>query len=224
MHRNRPYILLIATIALTLLAAPAGATPVLYPTQSAWAAALSNVVTSAFTAEADAAIYKSYSTAGGLTVAGVNFIGYTGSLGEYNLKVYNPAYDSQYDRGSGPSLGGGYSPGYILATLPAGGVAALAFNFATVTRNQSVTILLSSGDSYTITSPADSTMKFFGITSPTPITSVQISAANSLTMVDNFAYGEETSEPAAILLGATGLAGIWLARRLRRYSTAGAAV
>ena len=227
MLRINPYYLLIAMIALTLLAAPAGAIPLLYDTQPEWAAAVSNIITTTFDGQAGPAAFTWYNSAGGLTVSGVNFVGVTGEVGDYKLKVYNPSYDSLFERGSGPSLGGGWSPGYIQATLPAGGVTALAFNFATEVVSQNVTISLSSGDSYTLTSPANSTMKFFGLTSAVPIASVQFSANGTSTMVDNFAYGdlpaEETSEPAAILLGATGLAGIWLARRLRRYSDARAA-
>jgi hypothetical protein len=227
MLRINPYYLLIAMIALTLLAAPAGATPLLYDAQPAWAAAVSNIITTPFDGQAGASTFTPYNTGGGLTVSGVNFVGFTGTAGTYSLKVYNPAYDSTFDRGSGPSLGGGYSPGYILATLPAGGVTALAFDFASETKGKSVTIILSSGDSYTLTSPSDSTMDFFGLTSTVPITNIQFSASTTFTMIDNFAYGdlpaEETSEPAALLLGATGLAGIWLARRLRRYSGAKAA-
>ena len=232
MLRNNKYYLLIAMIALTLLAAPAGATPLLYDTQPAWAAAVSNIITVDFEGLATSAypFYTTYNTAGGLTLpdaAGVNFVGFNGDQSANVLRVYYPDNASGYNRGSGDSLAGGYSPGFIQATLPAGGVTALAFNFASEVKGNNVTITLSSGEAYTILSASDNTMKFFGLTSLVPITTVKINAANTYAMIDNFAYGdlptEETSEPAALLLGATGLAGIWLARRLRRYSGARAA-
>jgi len=211
----------IAMIALTLLAAPAGATSTVYPSRSDWTAVVTNVITVPFTAQAGSSAYTEFNTSAGLTVDGVNFIGFTGEQGVYNLKVYNPAYNSLLERGSGPSLGGGWSPGYLLATLPAGGVYALAVDFATETKDRSVLITLSSGETYTLTSPANSTMKFWGITSDVAIADIKFSAINTLTMIDNFSYGsipgEEAPEPMGLVLGATGLAAIWLARRMRRF-------
>ena len=214
--------LLIAMIALTLLAAPAGASPVLYTSSADWTAAVTNVITTPFTAQAGSSAYTAYATAAGLTVGDVNFVGFTGEIGTYNLTVYNPAYDASLSRGSGPSLAGGWSPGYLLATLPAGGVYALAVNISSNQQGKNVSITLSSGDTYTITTPTNSTMAFFGFTSLVPITDIRFSATSGLTMIDDFSYGsipggEETPEPTGLLLGATGLAGILLARRMRRF-------
>ena len=54
------------------------------------------------------------------------------------------------------------------------------------------------------------------------ITDIKFSATNTFTMIDNFSYAsipgaEETPEPIGLVLGATGLAAIWLARRMRRF-------
>jgi hypothetical protein len=207
-------------IALTLLAAPAGASPTVYPTKTDWTNAVTNIITAPFTAEAGSAAYTQYNTSAGLTVGDVNFVGFGGTPGTYNMKVYNPTYGPTLNRGSGPSLGGGYSPGYLLATLPAGGVYALAVDISSEVQGRSVLITLSSGETYTITSPTGSSMLFWGITSDIAITSIQFSATGTPAMIDNFSYasipGEETPEPIGLVLGATGLAAIWLARRMRR--------
>jgi hypothetical protein len=220
-HNTLKTTLLIAMIALTLLAAPAGASPTIYPIKTDWTAAVTNIITAPFDAQATASAYTEYSTAAGLTVGEVNFVGFTGEIGVYNLKVYNPAYSPTLERGSGPSLGGGWSPNNLVATLPAGGVYALAVEIATEVKGRSVLITLSSGDTYTITSPADSTMMFWGVKSDIAITNIKFSATNTLTMIDNFSYasipGEESPEPIGLVLGATGLAAIWLARRMRRF-------
>lgn len=223
-HNTLKITLPIVMIAITLLAVPAGATATPYPTKADWTAAVTNIITAPFTGQAESAAFTFYNTSAGLTVGGVNFVGFTGEPNVYNLRVYNPAFDSTLDRGSGPALGGGWAPNNLVATLPAGGVYALAVDISTEVKGRNVLITLSSGGAdttYTITSPATSTMMFWGITSDVPITEIKFSATNTMAMIDNFSYaeipgGEETPEPIGLVLGATGLAAIWLARRLRR--------
>jgi hypothetical protein len=219
-HQTRRTTYPIVMIALTLLAAPAGASPTVHPTKTDWTAAVTNIITVPFTAQAGSTAYTAYNTSDGLTVGEVNFVGFTGTPETYNLKVYNPAVEPSLERGSGPSLGGGWSPGYLLANLPAGGVYALAVDIATELKGRNVLITLSSGETYSITSPTGSGMLFWGITSDVAITYIKFSATDTLTMIDNFSYasipGEETPEPIGLVLGATGLAAIWLARRMRR--------
>jgi hypothetical protein len=206
---------------LALLAAPAGASVSLCPGWSGWSDAVTDIVTTPFTGQAGASAFTWYNDASGITVDSVNYTGYTGDTGVYALKVYNPTYNSTYERGSGPSLGGGYSPGYILITLPAGGVYAVAMDLATETKNRTISITLSTGEVQTITSPSNSTMAFFGFTSDVAITSIRIAATNTAAMIDNFSYGslrgEETPEPEALVLGATGLVVIWASRRMRLF-------
>lgn len=223
-HNTLKTTLPIVMIALTLLAAPAGATPVVSPSKTDWTAAVTNIITVPFTAQAGSTEYTSYNTAAGLTVGAVNFVGFTGTPGEYSLKVYNSVLSPTWERGSGPSLGGGWSPNNLVATLPAGGVYALAVDIATEIKGHSVLITLSSGgadDTYTITTPTNSSMMWWGVTSDIAITDIKFSGTGTFTMIDNFSYGdipgEEIPEPIGLVLGATGLAAIWLARRIRRF-------
>jgi hypothetical protein len=209
-------------IALTLLAAPAGASPTVYTSKTDWTGAVTNIITAPFTAEAGTTSFTAYNTSAGLTVGEVNFVGYTSESGIYNLKVYNPAYDSSLQRGSGPSLGGGgWTPNYLVVTLPIGGVYAVAVDISAETKGKDVLITLSGGQTYTITTPTSSTMAFWGIVSDAAITEIKFSGTNTVAMIDNFSYasipGEETPEPIGLVLGATGLAAIWLARRMRRF-------
>ncbi len=219
-HNTLKTTLPIAMIALTLLAAPAGASPVVYPTRTDWTAAVTNIITTPFTTQAGSTEYTWYNTVGGLTVDGVNFVGFTSESGVYNLKVYNPTYGATWNRGSGPSLGGGgWTPNNLVATLPAGGVYALAVDISAQLQGNNVLVTLSTGDTYTITTPTGLNMKFWGITSDVAITDIRFSGTNTIAMIDNFSYAsiQEIPEPAGILLGVTGLAAIWLARRLRRF-------
>lgn len=211
----------IAMIALTLLAAPAGAEPVVYTSSADWTSVVTDIITAPFTGQAGSTAYTPYNTSGGLTVGNVNYVGFTGTPGEYSLSVFNPASDSSLNRGSGPSLAGGWSPGYLLATLPAGGVFALAVEISSNVQGRDVSITLSSGENYTIRTPTNSTMLFWGVTSDVAITDIKFSTTGTFTMIDDFSYGsipgEETPEPMSLVLGATGLAAILLARRMRRF-------
>ena len=114
-HNTLKTTLPIVMIALTLLAAPAGASPTIYPTRTDWTAAVTNIITAPFNAQAGATAYTGYNTPAGLTVGEVNFVGFTGTPGEYNLKVYNPAYDPTPGTGIGPLSGW-----RLVAQLPVG--------------------------------------------------------------------------------------------------------
>jgi hypothetical protein len=209
-------VVLIAMITLTLLAVPAGATLQYYTSPSAWAAATSGVFTTVdFNGYglAYAPYYTDYSTGGGLTLGGVNFLGYGGE--QYFLQVDNPAADSG-NWNSGDYLRGGYSPGYIVATLPGTGALAVAFELMSFPNGKTISVTPSSGDPYNLPTSARPNRTFLGLVSDTPITSVRFSAPGGYTLLDNFQY-EQIPEGSTLLLGGLGLAALWVGRRLRRY-------
>ena len=218
LHTNRTIARLIAIIALALLAVPAGATVVVKNTRADWEALTSGIFTIDFEGLATPSVPGNYSTAGGLTLNGVNFVG-DNLDGSYYLQAYDSATGGSYNWGSGDYLlGSGWWTNYIQATLPAGGVTAVAADLMTVLSGHDVAVSLSTGDTYTVNTFANPTHAFIGFTSDVPITWVRFSAAGSYTAMDNFSFGSmATPEPDALILAATGLAGLWLARRLRRF-------
>ncbi len=220
------FVTVIAVIALTLLAAPAGANVTTYTNSIAWSGATTNIFTIDFSGSANAVspYTTDYSTAAGLTINGVQIIGYTETTGEYNLTAVNPnAF--QGDWGSGDYLRGGWSSSYMLITFPGTGSTAVAFNLMSNPAAKSVLVTLADGDSYTVPTFAKPTLAFFGFVSDTPIASVRLSATGGYTLLDNLAYS--TSDPAppegevpeaqTFFLGGSGIAVLWLARRLRRF-------
>jgi len=211
--------ILIATIVLTLLAAPAGAEITVKNNQADWLALTSGVLTIDFEDLAPnyAPYLIDYSNAEGVTLSGVNFIGVTGDPGYY-LKVFDPALGGNWN--SGDFLAGGWGPGYIQATLPGDGSMAIAMDLMTNAAGRNVTVTLFNGGtelySGLIPTSALPTRTFVGfLSSDMPITSARFSAAGTFAEIDNFSISE-TPEPDSILFGLTGLAGLWLARRLRR--------
>ena len=206
---------LIAMIALTLLAVPAGASMQYYTSQTEWIAATSDVFTIDFNGygQGYAPYYVDYSTGGGITLGGVNFVGFTGITDEYRLEVDNPGRDSG-DWGSGDYLRGGWAPSYVLVTLPGSGSTAVGFNLMSYPNAKVVLVTFSTGDSRSVSTFTRPTQAFLGAISDTPITSVSFSTSGGYTLLDNFQY-EETPEADTVLLGGLGLAALVFARRLR---------
>lgn len=218
---------LIAVIALTLLAAPAGATITTYTNSIAWSGATTNIFTIDFSGYASAVspYTTNYSTAGGLTIHGVSIVGFTATAGEYNLTAWNPA-GGMGNWNSGDYLAGGWSPSYLLVTLPDSGSTAVGFDLMSYPAAKSVLVTLATGELYTIPTYAKPTLAFFGFVSDTPITSVSLSTTGGYTGIDNLAYSAsdpppppdgETPEAQTFFLGASGIAVLWLARRMRRF-------
>ena len=189
---------LIAIIALALLAVPAGATVTVQNTQADWQA----LTTDYFTTLIDFNTLTketTYNTADGLTLGGIKFTG-DNVDGTYYLVAHDATQGPSYDWNSGAYiLGPGWGIKYIQATLPAG-ITALGVDLMSNPSAHSVTVTLSTGDSYTVGTSANPNRTFFGFVSDTP---VDFSEAS-------------TPEPDALVLAGAGLIGLWLARRLRR--------
>jgi hypothetical protein len=180
-----------------------GATVLEYTTQSSFTAATSGVTSVTFTGPGPNSTV-SYSTSAGYVSGGADFIGYdntSGSSGSYDLKNT----DNLPDWGSGAYLDG---PGFsglsnnagITVTLPTN-TFAVGSNFMSPGHDgngqpdseaQNFQVLLSTGDSFTVTSMAGFTnMAFVGFTSTTAITSITFTPQSSnRTELDNFQFGQ----------------------------------
>jgi hypothetical protein len=214
--QKRKQILLALTIA-ALAAAPAAASPILFTDRLAWQNALTSL-TALITFEglASPGTPGNYSTATGLTLSGVQFLG--PKTDGYFLYTQDPLTASYLNWNSGDLLMGGHASwgASILVNLPAG-VTAVGTDVMTHTPfAQPVVLSLSTGDSFIITTLNQPNRQFVGVTSGVPINWIRLTPQNGYVLVDNFAYGVATPEPDAFILAATGLFGLWVARRLRR--------
>jgi hypothetical protein len=217
----------IVMIALTLLAAPAGANLTTYTNSTAWQGATTNIFTIDFNGSASAVspYTTDYSTSGGWSFNGVSIVGYGWVTGGYNLSAWNPL-GNQGNWGSGDYLLGGYSPGYMLVTLPGSGSTAVSFNLMSNPSGKIIQVTLAGGETYNVPTYASPTPAFFGFVSDTPVTSVSLSTTGGYAGLDNLAYSvsspplplvAEAPEAQTFFLGGGGIAMLCLARRLRRY-------
>ena len=208
----------IVMILFGLLATPAGASTMVN-NKSDWLALTSGVTTITYEGLVGGfpAQYADYSTAGGLTVSGVNFVGVDENANN-NLRVW--AEYAANVSWSGSVLEGPMGPGYVLATLP-NNITAVAVELMSYPTRNSITVTLNGAESFTV--PTSNSATWVGFTSNTPISTIRFAATSSKPEIDNFSFGSYNSpadsvpEPDTIVLGAIGLAGLWLGRRLRRF-------
>jgi len=207
-------VVLIVMIALTLLAAPAGATMSYYSNQTSWEAATSNVFTITFD-DPSVTTYADYTATGLHLYEPVVF-----TATDY-LAVYDADWAS-----SGHGVPAAWTGDYLLgsgwgknieAVLPAG-VYAVAAEVFTIGFGSNMSFTFSTNDAYGPIATALGATTFVGFVSDTPIEWVRFSAASSYTALDNFSYSqiEETPEASTLLLAGAGLISLLLARRLRR--------
>lgn len=210
-------IVVIATIALLLLAAPAEATMQSYTNQSEWAAATSGVFTIDFNdVSVGANGFSDYSLTG-LQIHEVDFTANPNS--EEGLVVYTQAsahtYRASYSGGF--LVGNTWQTKTFTADLPAS-VNALAMLVLTEAPGGTIVFNFTPNDSYTMVTNSDTTPDFIGFVFDQPVESVTFDSANrNFVGIDDFAYGTvtETPEAGSIWLAGFGLLALLAARRLR---------
>jgi hypothetical protein len=215
-------------LALTLV--PAYSTTITtYSSLSTWTAATSaGYQTVTFTGTATPGSVTNYYGATGLTADGVEFIGYTYS-GSSDLQSVDTSAYSYYDWGTGDALlqtlsrlNAGSALPYVNIVLPAN-ITALGLNLFTASPEALNFTITVAGNQYTVPTYTQPTLAFWGITSDTPISSLQLTLAGttynggSYELLDNFSFGASdlTAAPEAgtYLLIGSGLIGFVVLRK-----------
>jgi hypothetical protein len=162
-----------------------------------------------------------------LTLSGATFA-HLGATRPYMITVSDTYPGGNYNRGSGDSLQIG-SPDYsgagslLRISLPAGTLA-LAADLYTVVGNSSnvsapILITLSSGETYTVVTPASVPgMAFFGVISTSPIAHVDFESQDGAAFlnVDNVSFSSEAiPEPATLFMAGGALLLLGALRRRR---------
>jgi len=221
---------LFLSIGMALTLVPAYSTTITTYTNSAtWQAATSaGYQTVTFEGLTPPATATNYYSATGVTADGVNFIGYS-TTGSSDIQVVDTSAFSWYNWGTGDALLQGLSrPNagaplpYVNIVLPAN-ITSLGMDLFTTSPqalNYTITV---AGNQYTVPTFSQPTLAFWGITSDTPITSLQLTLAGttwnggSNELIDNFSFGASdlTAAPEAgtYLLIGSGLIGFVLLRK-----------
>jgi len=200
-----------------------------YTNSATWQAATSaGYQTVTFEGLTPAGTATTYSGASGVTVDGVDFIGYT-SAGLSDIQVVDTSSFSYYNWGTGDALlqslsrpSAGSPLPYVNIVLPAN-VTSLSLDlFTTSPQALSYTITVA-GNQYTVPTFSQPTLAFWGITSTTPITSIQFTLAGttynggSNELLDNFSFGAldmaTAPEAGTYLLIGSGLIGFVALRK-----------
>jgi len=226
-----------AAIALALM--PAYSTTIItYNNPATWQAATSaGYQTVTFEGLTPPGTGTSYTSATGVTASGVEFIGYN-SGGTSDIQVFDTSSVSWYNDGTGDALLQAASPmpssfsplPYINIILPAN-ITSLGLDLWTASSpgmSYSITV---AGNTYTVPTLTGNTEAFWGLTSDTPITSLQFTVPGSTpssgteALLDNFSFGASdlTAAPEAdtYLLIGSGLIGFVLLRKRLMSGKAG---
>src|SRR5580698_1980146 len=215
---------------IALVLAPAYSTSITtYNNLTNWAAATTaGYQTVTFTGLTPAGTETQYSSATGVTADGVNFIGYT-STGLSDVEVVDTSAFTYYNWGTGDALiqslsrpNAGSPLPYVNIVLPAN-VTSLGLNLFTASPQALNFTITVAGTQYSVPSFSQPTLAFWGITSSTAISSVQLTLAGttynggSSELLDNFSFGTEdiavAPEAGTYLLIGSGLIGFVLLRK-----------
>jgi hypothetical protein len=227
---NLRSLMLSLSIGTTLALMPAYSTSITtYNSLSNWQAATSaGYQTVTFDGLAPTGGVSSYTGPGGVTASGVEFIGYSSS-GSSDIQVVDTSGFSWFNWGTGDALlqsldrpNSGSPLPYVNIVLPAN-ITSLSLDlFTTSPQALSYTITVA-GNQYTVPTSTQPTLAFWGITSDTPITSIQLTLqgttfnSSSNELLDNFSFGASdlTAAPEAgtYLLIGSGLIGFVLLRK-----------
>jgi hypothetical protein len=214
-----------------LALAPAYSTTITtYSTAATWeAATAAGYQTVTFTGLAPAGSDTNYNSPSGVTSSGVEFIGYS-SAGVSGIEVVDTSAFSWYNDGTGDALLVAASPEpsngsplpYINIVLPAN-VTSLSMDLWTASSPGMTYSITIAGNTYTVPTVGGNTETFWGITSSSPITSIQLdvpaatSSSSTEALLDNFSFGasdlSEAPEAGTYLLIGSGLIGLVVLRK-----------
>lgn len=196
----RPFLVLLLSLATTAVV-PA---TTIHTGWNDWQAGVTGVQTTDF--EGLTGTYASYGTATGLMDGEAQFLGIT-HQGTYWLYVVNGNAYPDHDYGTGAVLKGptfnAAPPSRLRVYLPAA-VTAVAFELGVYgAGGAQYTVSLANGEQWTgIAAGARPALTFFGVTSDTPFSQLDIIMTSGMTglshtILDNFAYGTASTTPPA---------------------------
>jgi PEP-CTERM motif len=149
-----------------------------------------------------------------LTLLGVTFSDSPNTISVVDDGFFSPLFNF----GSGASLSGGVN---IRADLPPG-ITAVGSDVMTALGNGPLTIVLSTGETFTVPTGSAPNRLFAGFTSDQAISFILFNRTTALPLLDNFVFGQAVSgpapvpEPTTLGLLASGVAAVVLKLRKRR--------
>jgi hypothetical protein len=195
-----------ATVIIALgVVGPASADLVVYSDPAQFAAASTNMTGIDFENLAPSGRFSYYGDPGTLAIGGVTF-----TTNSPLFVQNNNAY------GTGAFLSAQQSDPEIVNIVLPSGITAVGSDYFSA---YSTTVTLSSGQSFVIPGGTYPDLGFFGFTTDTAVSSIQLTVAGNGIDLDNFTFGQAVPEPTTIALLTTGMlvvAGGPLLRRRRR--------